>query len=68
MNFLAQRMCSCWNKLPSKVVEAGTLNEFEYLILILHSTHCYMTKGLHGILVRDWMPGLCMHGLLVIFD
>ena len=28
-NFLTQRVCSCWNKLPSNVVGAGTLNEFK---------------------------------------
>ena len=28
-NFLTQRVCSCWNKLPSNVVGAGTKNEFK---------------------------------------
>ena len=28
-NFLLQRVCGCWNKPPSIVVGAGTLNEFK---------------------------------------
>ena len=26
---LTQRVCSCWNKLPSNVIGAGTLSEFK---------------------------------------
>ena len=27
--FLSRRVCICWNKLPSNVVGAGTVNEFK---------------------------------------
>ena len=30
----------------------------------LQYPHCYMTTGRHGILVRGWVPDLCVQGLL----
>ena len=57
-NFLSEPVCSCCNELPSSIVGAGNLNEFNSKLNAHFAIFALLTTGRHVIFLRKCMLDL----------